>query len=154
MPKEQIEKYRPTTPLLTADVIIELSDHPHRPIVLIERKNPPYGWALPGGFVDVGERLEVAAIREAKEEVCLEVKLMSLLGMYSDPARDARGHTVTAVYVATAGGEPHAADDAKNVALFTLDKLPDNLAFDHALILEDYRKFRETGQVTELRFSE
>ena len=154
MPKEQIEKYRPTTPLLTADVIIELSDQPQCPIVLIERKNPPYGWALPGGFVDVGERLEVAAIREAKEEVCLVVKLRALLGMYSDPARDTRGHTVTAVYVATASGEPHAADDAKNVALFTLDNLPDNLAFDHAQILEDYRKFRQTGQVTELRFSE
>jgi len=152
MPKDQDEMYRPSTPLLAADAIIELTDHPHRPIVLIERKNPPYGWALPGGFVDIGERLEVAAIREAKEEVCLEVKLTALLGMYSDPKRDTRGHTVTAVYVATASGAPHAADDAKNVALFTLDNLPDTLAFDHAQVLEDYRKFRETGQVTELRF--
>lgn len=152
MPKDQVEKYRPSTPLLAADAIIELTDRPHRPIVLIERKNPPYGWALPGGFVDIGERLEVAAVREAKEEVCLEVKLTALLGMYSDPKRDARGHTVTAVYVATASGDPHAADDAKNVAVFTLDNLPDNLAFDHAQVLEDYRKFRETGQVSELRF--
>jgi 8-oxo-dGTP diphosphatase len=143
--------YKPRTPLLAADAIIELIDKPGRPIVLIERKNPPYGWAIPGGFVDVGERLEIAAIREAKEEVCLDVSLKALLGMYSDPARDDRGHTVTAVYVAEAQGEPEAADDAKNLAIFVLDNLPDKLAFDHAQVLEDYRKFRETGQVTELR---
>lgn len=146
--------YRPTTPLLAADAIIELTDKPGRPIVLIERKNPPYGWAIPGGFVDVGERLEIAAIREAKEEVCLEVKLKALLGMYSDPERDDRGHTVTAVYVAEAAGEPQAADDAKNLAIFDLDKLPAELAFDHRQVLEDYRKLRETGQVTELRLGE
>ncbi len=143
--------YRPTTPLLAADTIIELTDKPNRPIVLIERKNPPYGWAIPGGFVDVGERLETAAIREAKEEVSLEVNLKALLGMYSDPERDDRGHTVTAVYVAEAAGEPQAADDAKNLAIFELDNLPDELAFDHRQVLEDYRKFRESGQVTELR---
>ena len=143
--------YRPTTPLLAADAIIELADKPGRPIVLIERKNPPYGWAIPGGFMDIGERLEVAAIREAKEEVCLDVELKALLGMYSDPKRDDRGHTVTAVYVAEATGEPKAADDAKNLAVFDLDNLPEELAFDHAQVIEDYRKFRELGQVTELR---
>ncbi|MDH5368934.1 MAG: NUDIX hydrolase [Gammaproteobacteria bacterium] len=142
--------YRPTTPLLAADIIIELIDKPGRPIVLIERKNPPYGWAIPGGFVDVGERLEIAAIREAKEEVCLDVSLKALLGLYSDPARDDRGHTVTAVYVAEAQGEPEAADDAKNLAIFEIHNLPDQLAFDHAQVLVDYRDFRETGKVASL----
>ena len=142
--------FKPETPLLAADAIIELVDQPGRPIVLIERKNPPYGWAIPGGFVDVGERLETAAIREAMEEVCLEVKLKALLGVYSDPRRDDRNHTVTAIYVAEANGEPRAADDAKNLAIFTLDNLPEKLAFDHAQVLEDYRKFRESGQVTPL----
>lgn len=145
--------YRPVTPLLAADAIIELIDKPGRPIVLIERKNPPYGWAIPGGFVDVGERLEDASIREAKEEVCLDVTLKVLLGMYSDPARDERGHTVTAVYVAEAKGEPHAADDAKNLAIFDLDHLPAELAFDHKQVLDDYRKYRENGQVADLRMS-
>ncbi len=146
--------YKPTTPLLAADAIIELTDKPGRPIVLIERKNPPYGWAIPGGFVDVGERLEVAAIREAKEEVCLDVRLKALLGMYSDPKRDERGHTVTAVYVAEATGEPEAADDAKNLDIFNLDSLPDELAFDHRQVLEDYRNFRKSGMVTELRLGD
>lgn len=146
--------YRPVTPLIAADAIIELLDQPGRPIVLIERKNPPFGWAIPGGFVDVGERLETAAIREAKEEVCLDVTLKALLGMYSDPKRDDRGHTVTAVYVAEAKGIPEAADDAKNLALFEMDKLPTQLAFDHAQVLEDYRKFRKTGQVTDLRIAD
>jgi 8-oxo-dGTP diphosphatase len=147
-------KFRPVTPQIAADAIIELTDRAERPIVLIERKNPPYGWAIPGGFVDVGERLEIAAIREAKEEVCLDVSLKALLGMYSDPARDNRGHSITAVYVAEATGEPQAADDAKNLAVFSLDNLPDNLAFDHKQVLEDYKKFRETGVVAELRLGE
>ena len=151
MPNYQATNYKPRTPLLAADTIIELPDKPGRPIVLIERKNPPYGWAIPGGFVDVGERLEVAAIREAKEEVCLDVTLKALLGMYSDPKRDDRGHTVTAVYVAEAIGEPQAADDAKNLDIFDIENLPDELAFDHSQVLEDYRKFRESGVVTELR---
>lgn len=154
MPNSSSTNFRPTTPLLAADAIIELTDKPGRPIVLIERKNPPYGWAIPGGFMDVGELLEMAAIREAKEEVTLDVTLTALLGMYSDPKRDDRGHTVTAVYVAEATGEPKAADDAKTLAIFDIDKLPGDLAFDHAQVLEDYRKFRETGQVTELRLDE
>lgn len=137
--------FKPVTPLLTADVIIELVDQPGRPVVLIERKNPPYGWALPGGFVDVGEKLEVAAIREAKEEVSLDVRLIALLGMYSDPARDERGHTVSAVYVAEASGQPLAADDAKNLAIFTMADIPGELAFDHDEIIRDYRNYRENG---------
>jgi 8-oxo-dGTP diphosphatase len=107
---------KPITPLLAADVIIELIDFPDRPIVLIERANPPYGWAIPGGFVDLGEIVEQAAMREAQEEVTLNVRLIALLGIYSDPSRDARGHTVTAVYVGEAAGMPVAADDAKIAA--------------------------------------
>lgn len=148
-----MSNYRPTTPLLAVDAIIELTDKPGYPIVLIERKNPPYGWAIPGGFMDEGEFLEAAAIREAKEEVCLDVTLKALLGMYSDPKRDDRGHTVTAVYIAQATGEPQAADDAKNLAIFDIDNLPEVLAFDHVQVLEDYRKYRETGQVAELRLN-
>ena len=143
--------YKPVTPLLAADTIIELIDFPGRPIVLIERANPPYGWAIPGGFVDVGEIVEQAAVREALEEVSLHVKLLGLLGIYSDPARDDRGHTVTAVYVAEASGTPVAADDAKNYQIFNLDALPEPLAFDHAQVLADYKRYRETGQVTDLK---
>lgn len=136
---------RPTTPALAADAIIELVDRPGRPIVLIERKNPPYGWAIPGGFVDIGEAVEQAARREALEETGLAVRLRVLLGVYSDPSRDARGHTATAIYIAEAEGEPVAADDAAAVGIFSLDALPAVLAFDHASVLADYRRFREQG---------
>jgi len=142
---------KPITPLLAADVIIELTDFPGRPIVLIERANPPYGWAIPGGFVDLGEIVEQAGVREAQEEVGLDVRLIALLGIYSDQARDSRGHTVTAVYLAEAAGTPVAADDAKNCRLFRLNELPETLAFDHAQVLADYKKYRETGQVAKLR---
>lgn len=142
----------PVTPLLAADIIIELADRPERPIVLIERKYPPYGWALPGGFVDVGERLEQAAEREALEETGLRVTLKALLGCYSDPRRDPRGHTVSAVYIAEARGEPEARDDAEHAALFTLNALPDALAFDHALIVADYARYRQSGRVAPLRW--
>lgn len=142
---------KPVTPVLAADAIIELVNQPGRPIVLIERKNPPYGWAIPGGFVDVGETLEAATIREAKEETSLDVELTALLGIYSNPARDSRQHTVTAIYVAESSGTPVAADDAKNVGVFSLDNLPQPLAFDHALVLEDYRRYRKSGEVTPLR---
>lgn len=140
---------RPQTPLLTVDIIIELAAAPGR-IVLIERANPPIGWALPGGFVDVGETLEQAAVREAREETGLEVMLRVLLGVYSDPDRDPRGHTVSAVYVGSARGEPRGADDAKQARAF--DPLaPPTLAFDHARILADYRVWRETGKLPILR---
>lgn len=141
---------RPVTPIIAADIIIELLDEPGRPIVLIERKNPPLGWAIPGGFVDVGETLEHAAVREAGEETGLKVKLKALLGNYSDPNRDPRGHTVTAVYVAEAHGKPKAGDDAKGVQVFN-PMHPPQLAFDHALVLADYRRFRETGMPAPLR---
>jgi 8-oxo-dGTP diphosphatase len=143
--------YKPVTPLLAADTLIELIDLPGRPFVLIERANPPYGWAVPGGFVDVGETMESAAVREAKEEISLDIRLMALLGLYSNPKRDPRNHTVTACYIAEAHGMPVAADDAKNCGIFTFDNLPAELAFDHAMVLDDYRNYRLTGQVAPLR---
>lgn len=142
---------KPVTPLLTVDVIVRLKDHDDR-IVLIERRYEPFGWALPGGFVDVGEPLEVAAVREAKEEISLDVKLDVLLGCYSDPQRDARGHTVSAVYVASASGSPVAADDAKNVALVNPGDPEFPLAFDHGVIVEDYRQWLSAGAVAPLRY--
>lgn len=137
----------PTTPLLTVDVVIELTDRPDRPVVLIRRRHPPSGWALPGGFVEVGETVEHAALREAREETGLEVRLCALLGVYSDPARDPRGHTVSVVYVGQAQGEPRGQDDAAEARAFTPEALPKELAFDHARILADYAVWRQTGRV-------
>lgn len=137
----------PKTPLLAADIIIELSDRPERPIVLIERKNPPPGWALPGGFVDIGESVPQAAVREAREETGLDVELTALLGVYSEPGRDPRGHTASAVYIATAAGEPRAQDDAKTLRVIELADVPADLAFDHATILADYRRYRDSGEL-------
>ncbi len=136
----------PVTPQLTADIIIEMIDRPGRPIVLIERKYPPPGWALPGGFVDVGETLENAAVREAREETSLDVTLKLLLGNYSDPLRDSRGHTASAVYIAEAQGNPQAADDARRLALYDPRKTPP-LAFDHERIIRDYLYYLDTGTV-------
>jgi ADP-ribose pyrophosphatase YjhB (NUDIX family) len=121
-------------PFPTVDVIIELAGG----IVLIKRKNPPYGWALPGGFVDYGESLEAAAIREAREETSLDVRLVSQLGAYSDPRRDPRHHTIAVVFIARADGEPRAADDAAEIGVFDRETLPETMAFDHATILQDY----------------
>lgn len=119
--------------------------------MLIKRKYPPYGWALPGGFVDIGETLELAAIREAKEETCLDVHLLSLLGNYSDPNRDDRQHTVSAVYIAEASGEPKAADDASDLSLYTQHNLPNSLAFDHDKILADYLLYLRSGKPAPIR---
>ena len=127
-----VKAYR--NPFPTVDIIIEMDDG----IVLIKRKNPPYGWALPGGFVDYGESLETTAVREAKEETSLDVTLVAQLGAYSEPDRDPRMHTITVVFTAKAQGEPKAADDASDVGIFHQDTLPENLAFDHGKILQDY----------------
>ncbi len=131
------KQYR--NPLVTVDIIIEIKEK----IVLIERVNPPFGWALPGGFVDYGESLETAAIREAKEETGLDIKLKEQFYTYSDPGRDPRHHTVTTVYIATAQGIPKAADDAKRVAVVSKDSLPYPIVFDHAMIISDYLGYKE-----------
>lgn len=132
----------PVTPALSTDIIIELQDLPRRPIVLVRRAHPPAGWAIPGGFVEVGERVEDSAKREALEETGLEVTLIALLGCYSDPSRDPRGHTVSICYVAHASGMPRGGDDAAEAALFDIGAWPQPLAFDHANILRDYARFR------------
>lgn len=133
-------------PAPTVDLIIELVDRPHRPIVLIERKYDPLGWAIPGGFVDYGESVEDAARREALEETCLAVNLVEQFYVYSDPQRDARKHTMSVVFIAAATGDPQAADDAQNLAIFNPWELPQNLCFDHDRILEDYLRYRYYGQ--------
>lgn len=131
---EKVKAYR--NPIPTVDIIIETDGG----IVLIERKNEPLGWALPGGFVDYGETLEAAAIREAREETSLEVSGLRLLGCYSDPSRDPRQHNISVVFIATASGSPAAADDAANAVTFPLTALPERLCFDHRRILDDYLK--------------
>ena len=132
-------------PTPTVDIIIELSDRAHRPIILIERHNPPYGWALPGGFVDYGESVEVAAQREAEEETGLQVELISQFHVYSDPQRDPRQHTLSVVFLATATGEPKAGDDAKTIKVFEPWQIPSQLCFDHDRILQDYLLYRNYG---------
>lgn len=132
---------RPKTPEIAADIVIELEDRAGRPIVVIRRAHPPLGHALPGGFVDVGETVEHAAVREAREETGLDVTLAGLLGVYSDPARDPRGHTVAIVYVATARGEPVAGDDAAGVLVTDPERVPP-LIGDHGQIVADYLAWR------------
>ncbi len=125
-------------PIPTVDIIIETTGSEKNGIVLIKRRNPPYGWAIPGGFVDYGETLENAAVREALEETSLNVKLRGQFHSYSDPARDERLHTVTTVFIAAADGDPVANDDAADAAIFSSHDLPDEIAFDHRDILDDY----------------
>jgi len=137
--QEEITVYR--NPVPTVDIIIEIAGK----IVLIERKNPPHGWALPGGFVDYGESFERAAAREALEETDLRVTGLKQFHTYSRPNRDARQHTASTVYTAQAIGVPQAGDDAGRAALFTENDLPP-LAFDHAEILADYYAAKKTGK--------
>ncbi len=134
--------FQPKTPYLTTDGIIEVYEGElFRGIVLIERKNPPVGLALPGGFVDVGEKVEDALIREMKEETALDVQIIRLLNVYSDPNRDPRFHTASVVYVTRAEGEPKGGDDAKEAHIYPLNEITfEKLVFDHAKILRDYLK--------------
>jgi ADP-ribose pyrophosphatase YjhB (NUDIX family) len=133
--KNEIEVYK--NPIPTVDIIIEIES---KGIVLIKRKNPPYGWAIPGGFVDYGESLEEAAMREAKEETNLDVKLARQFHTYSDPKRDPRHHTISTIYIAKGNGIPQAKDDAIEIGIFTESNLPNEIAFDHRSILNDYFK--------------
>jgi ADP-ribose pyrophosphatase YjhB (NUDIX family) len=126
-------------PVPTVDIIIEVGEE----IVLIRRKNPPYGWALPGGFVDYGESYEDAAAREAEEETGLTVENLIQFHTYSDPGRDSRQHTASTVFIGQARNHPHAGDDAAEAGLFSEDNLPD-LVFDHARILADYFAAKKT----------
>lgn len=134
-----MSQYKNPSP--TVDIIIELGGG----IVLIERKNEPFGWAIPGGFVDYGESLESAAVREAQEETSLKVRLKCQMHAYSDPSRDPRRHTLSVVFVAEAQGSPEARDDAKSVGVFTEKTLPSPIAFDHGRILSDYFRWKKEG---------
>jgi len=135
---------RPRNPVPTVDIIIEMKRPGGNPgIVLIRRKNPPPGWALPGGFVDYGESLEDAALREAREETSLDVVLVSQFHTYSDPGRDPRGHMITTVYLARARGKPKARDDAEEIGVFGPAEIPPDLAFDHAKIIDDYYRSKK-----------
>ncbi len=129
----------PRNPVPTVDIIIELADGR---IVLIRRKNPPPGWALPGGFVDYGESAEAAAVREAREETGLEVSLLEQFHTYSDPDRDPRQHTMSVVFIARAAAEPQGADDAVEARGFDPQKLPEPMAFDHERIISDYLSYK------------
>jgi len=128
-------------PIPTVDIIIEFET---QGIILIKRKNYPHGWALPGGFVDYGETVEAAAAREAQEETSLEVKSLRLFGVYSDPTRDPRRHTLSIVFIAQGRGIPQAGDDAEDLGVFTQSNLPTPIVFDHNTILEEY--FRDKGK--------
>jgi 8-oxo-dGTP diphosphatase len=132
----------PRNPVPTVDVIVEVTGG----IVLIQRRFPPLGWALPGGFVDYGEAVEVAAMREAREETGLVVRLRELFGVYSDPRRDPRRHTLSVVFIAAAEGSPVAGDDAGAAGVFSEDTVPASLAFDHAQVLREYFEYKRTGR--------
>lgn len=132
-------------PVPTVDIIIEVGSRGRgkKGIILIERKNPPPGWALPGGFVEYGETLEAAAVREAREETSLDVELTGQFHAYSDPARDPRLHTVSMVFLALAKGLPAAGDDAGRAAVFDPEDIDVPLAFDHRRIIDDYLAFKK-----------
>ncbi|MBU1218164.1 NUDIX hydrolase [bacterium] len=135
--------FKPKTPYLATDGIVEIYNDSQEllGIVLIQRKNAPLGLALPGGFVDVGESVEDALVREMKEEISLDVEITKLFGVYSDPSRDERFHTASVVYICKAYGEPIGADDAKEAKIVKLEELQlDKLVFDHGDILRDYLK--------------
>ncbi|MDH4217471.1 MAG: NUDIX hydrolase [Candidatus Aminicenantes bacterium] len=132
-----MKKHR--NPVPTVDIIIEADRKDGRQgIILIKRRNPPYGWALPGGFVDYGETLEQAAVREAKEETSLDIQLLCQMHTYSDPDRDPRQHTISTVFIARGRGKPQARDDAQEIGIFSREELNFPLVFDHEKILEDY----------------
>ncbi len=133
-------------PVPTVDVVIEYEGG----VVLILRKNPPPGWALPGGFVDYGETIEAAAMREAKEETNLELKGLTMFSVYSDPARDPRQHTITTVFIAQGHGRLKGGDDASKAQVFALDHLPE-LAFDHNKILKDYQAWKHGKEIGLIR---
>jgi 8-oxo-dGTP diphosphatase len=129
-------------PGCTVDVVIQL---PGDRVVLVERRHPPLGWALPGGFVDEGETLEAAAVREAREETGLEVELTEQFHAYSDPRRDPRRHTISTVFIGRAGGEPRGGDDAAQARAYAWSALPHGVVFDHDQILADVRRYLLTG---------
>ncbi|MCB1137883.1 MAG: NUDIX hydrolase [Leptospiraceae bacterium] len=151
MSSSALSETRYRNPVPTVDLIIRVPEG----IVLIERKNEPHGFALPGGFVDEGESVEQAAIREAKEETSLDVRLEELFYVYSDPARDPRKHTISIVFLASARGKPLAGDDAKSVLVVSEESIAsgnfgtadatDTLVFDHHRILQDYSRYRKEG---------
>ena len=140
--ENEVEVYQ--NPIPTVDIIIEVQG---RGIVLIRRKNPPYGWAIPGGFVDYGESLEEAALREAREETQIEVTSLKQFHTYSDPGRDPRHHTISTVYIAEASGTPVAGDDALEIGIYDRTNLPPDIVFDHRSILEDYFNSKERVRV-------
>ncbi len=133
---------RPVTPLITVDAIIEMTDGR---LVLVKRRYPPSGWAIPGGFVDPGESLADAVRREAREETSLDINVISIFHVYSVPWRDPRGDTVSVVYYCTASGSPEGGDDAAEAVAFAPDELPDTIAFDHRKILEQFLNWRSSG---------
>ncbi len=132
--KRKIEKH----PIPTVDIIIEKNGN----IILIKRENPPFGWAIPGGFIELGETVEAAAEREAKEETGVNIKNLKQFGVYSDPERDPRFHAISCVFTAETGEEPKASSDAKEAKFFSKDALPDDIVFDHKKIIDDYFKLR------------
>lgn len=124
-------------PKLAVDCIILIDGR----VLLIHRRNPPHGWALPGGFVEYGETVEDAVRREMKEETGLDLQDLRQFRVYSDPARDPRGHVVSVVFTARGVGRPKAGDDADRYRLIDLNDIPEgDLVFDHAQILKEFQK--------------